>query len=937
MANQNYDPGPDEGGAVVNYDTNPPVSDKDNPPSTEEQRNTENWDSTGIVGKDKIDSKITDSIGIGSIIYPDVQTEFFNRMDNRQRDSIEGTATRTTWVRMSSGQVPLEEYIGPAGKKNTRQLYNDIDGAIVLMGGTLDTNGNLKAGWESQYLRSNFNFGQLQTDSDGNLNTQVGPAGEKFVPMAGITDVDMSTEGELGALRKASVNWQCWSLEQLEFYEKFFMKLGATILLEFGWSTGKQDDIVLYDVSTNDATTKSIQDALKNGKKKSLQSGGKYECLSGLISNFNWTANDAGGFDCTTEIMTHGEAMVGAKTNDSPFGMNELSEEQKQALGDSLEELEQATVNNLQKHLGNIDDELYALIKEDEVDDTEVDNITRLVWPGKGNQTDVIDVRGMDYGFDKNSVFVTWGWMEDNILSKYLGRASKDYRIKYTIRSIEYNGSEYESVRVSNHPIFAYEAGKVSATTATIPDNNEAYEPFNFKPFLDRDDDPYSGNLRNILVNSRTIKRAFSDVNNFAEGMEKLFAEINYAFYGMFDFKIQVDPDNPTNMKVIDVNYFKKDPYQLLANPSTPDNPNSVFVFPAMMSKNNIVKAQEMESKIPSEGMYAALGGQNKASASPDSGDQKTSVAAKIQQDIDDGLFDPLMFGINIPDIFDDSNKFGNLTANPNEELDAGKGPPITVNAKTDLDEGWKTSNTSEDAENPNTSDEENKVDKSTTKEEYKANRTWSEWAADKWEGFTNAVASPFTSISTSELVPTWEVSFWSKKLQVGSETNPVGTLQEPVMIPLEVSFDIDGIAGVFPGNYVHTSYIPMKYQNRVILMVKGVDHKLTNGGWDTKLETIMVGAFSRTKQNPNGAETNQGEPPPPPPPPPVQNKHDDLINDDGTTNREYYTSEGGHIGEKYHKDQYFVEGEKYDKQGNVIETDNPHFKPSVGNNPNRK
>ena len=67
--------------------------------------------------------------------------------------------------------------------------------------------------------------------------------------MAGITGVSVSTEGELGSLRKAEVSWQCWTMEQLEFYEKFFMKLGTTCLLEFGWSTGKLDEYKLFEVT----------------------------------------------------------------------------------------------------------------------------------------------------------------------------------------------------------------------------------------------------------------------------------------------------------------------------------------------------------------------------------------------------------------------------------------------------------------------------------------------------------------------------------------------------------------------------------------------------------------------------------------------------------------------------------------------------------------
>ena len=101
---------------------------------------------------------------------------------------------------------------------------------VSLMGGTLKDDGTLRGGFNEIYGRSSFDFGQSITTQDGVVPTpplvpgEVSPYGEKFVPMAGITEIATETQGELGALRKATISWQCWSLEQLEFYEKFLKK-----------------------------------------------------------------------------------------------------------------------------------------------------------------------------------------------------------------------------------------------------------------------------------------------------------------------------------------------------------------------------------------------------------------------------------------------------------------------------------------------------------------------------------------------------------------------------------------------------------------------------------------------------------------------------------------------------------------------------------------
>ena len=183
------------------------------------------------------------------------------------------------------------------------------------------------------------------------------------------------------------------------------------------------------------------------------------------------------------------------------------------------------------------------------------------------------------------------------------------------------------------------------------------------------------------------------------EGLEKLFSKVNEAFYGIFDFKISVDYDNPTNIKIIDRNYLRQDPFSLINNPSKAEDeePSSIFIFPAMNAENNIVKDQSMESKIPSEGMYAALAGANKPSEVPDPSDAGNATTANVQSDEKAGLRDFLLYSFNIPDAFSPNNTYGQSKALINQELDATSGPPITENAKTDKDEDWWKDNQIED------------------------------------------------------------------------------------------------------------------------------------------------------------------------------------------------------------------------------------------------
>ena len=309
------------------------------------------------------------SSGLGSVIFPKVQKNLFNRLDITKKSTIDGNSTRAIWARMVSGVAPNEHASGIGATGITRP--------VALMGGVSGPDGKLVGGFDAIYGRDNFNFGQ--TISDPNSANE---SGERYRPIAGITGITTTTEGELGALRKASVKWQCWSLEQLEFYEIFFMKLASTCMIEFGWSTGKLDDYTLYDISDFDKARKSMKDGAENGRRKTLDSAGEYEVFSGLISNFNWQANAGGGFDCETEIMSHGEPMIGARTNDAPQAATDNSDVADEKI---KKELEFRALNNLQKYLDNIEKEMAIFItsenskKRDELVAQDADGYNRNI------------------------------------------------------------------------------------------------------------------------------------------------------------------------------------------------------------------------------------------------------------------------------------------------------------------------------------------------------------------------------------------------------------------------------------------------------------------------------------------------------------------------------------------------------------------------------
>ena len=71
-----------------------------------------------------------------------------------------------------------------------------------------------------------------------------------------------------------------------------------------------------------------------------------------------------------------------------------------------------------------------------------------------------------------------------------------------------------------------------------------------------------------------------------------------------------------------------------------------------------------------------------------------------------------------------------------------------------------------------------------------------------------------------------------------------------PILIPLELELEIDGIGGIYPGNSFHSSYVPKKYQDTTVFQAFDVNHKVGNEGWSVTISGTMRSSIN-TIMNP--------------------------------------------------------------------------------------
>ena len=258
------------------------------------------------------DSTIYSNVPIDVKTQLDARKAIVSKRDSKRTDSdLLFLNSRTSWVKLSSG-VDQKDEKAPVTSEQLKQSIlrgeravgttNKLAKENILFGGTY--NGKLKQG-----------FTQDNNSSYGHSN-QYG-----FKPMAGITNVAIKTQGSFGTIKKATVNFQVNSLDDLEKFEKLYLLPGFSMLLEWGHtlildnetkevSSGVKTYTNWFDNLENSDKKKDLHrsvNILKKLNKKRGENSYNYDAILGRVSNFIWSYTNEGVYDCSIDITGYGE------------------------------------------------------------------------------------------------------------------------------------------------------------------------------------------------------------------------------------------------------------------------------------------------------------------------------------------------------------------------------------------------------------------------------------------------------------------------------------------------------------------------------------------------------------------------------------------------------------------------------------------------------
>ena len=219
-------------------------------------------------------------------------------INNRTPQNLTYYNSRNAWIRMTSA-VDVGGDGGALAKK------------YILQGGILNPSSKLRSGLGQDGAYSNI--------SPNGVAYGTGKAGAAGIrPMPGITGIDIKSKSAYGSLREVTVNFNAWTIQQLEDLELLYMRPGYTAMIEWGWSPYLNNSGVLV------SSVSFIDDVLNGGKTKEeiwkniftkASTDGNYDAIYGFIKNYSWSARMDGGYDCTVTIITMGEILESLKTN----------------------------------------------------------------------------------------------------------------------------------------------------------------------------------------------------------------------------------------------------------------------------------------------------------------------------------------------------------------------------------------------------------------------------------------------------------------------------------------------------------------------------------------------------------------------------------------------------------------------------------------------
>jgi hypothetical protein len=238
----------------------------------------------------------------------------------RNANQLNVLNSNTSWIKLASGvSITDSTRLSEIGFSQT-EVENNIKLGLaknnILFGGTAKLIDLEDRTFDRLQQRSGF------LPREANSSYTYGSYG--FSPMPGIESADVKTLNR-GSIKKATVKLKANNRQQFDIIDLLYMRLGYTVLLEWGNSLFIDNEYGTKTVLRNtfiDDTFFTIKenngsylDILPELESRRADYSGNYDGMLGKVSNFNWSFNVDGSYDIELTIISLGDVIESLKTN----------------------------------------------------------------------------------------------------------------------------------------------------------------------------------------------------------------------------------------------------------------------------------------------------------------------------------------------------------------------------------------------------------------------------------------------------------------------------------------------------------------------------------------------------------------------------------------------------------------------------------------------
>ena len=835
-----------------------------------------------------------------------------------------------------------------SGLQGTGNIIPVQDQKVIINGEeTTVKNANAFTGNTNLIPRS----GISKTTNVWNLDAAYGLGGLDFgqQPMPGITDVQIKSLNR-GSLKRAEVTIKANNKYQFELIETLYLRLGYSMLLEWGNShylpneggeiivdttTGVETKIPTIDTIKNtyieekwfSQQGKSTYNLLQDLENLRVKYSGNYDGFFGKVVNFNWKFNSDGTYDITLSIISMGDIVESLKFNSLYHPSDGIPVNEEDDISDPINHMNKVRLNPQLFNASDNSSPYLSLVEYSDIPEELPDRVE-----GEEEEDALKFQRRVSAQQNKYGYYWRFGdflgWVQKHIIPTYTSGNDEFKQIRIDANEQLNVMSAYPN-QFSVDPrvcIVRTNYGQKLTFSENPPFYKHMAEWVQTKTPIGEVPEAPHGKIMNIYINFNQItsiinanKNKKGDVD-FYTFFSKLLDSINKALGGINNLEFVVNEDSNT-IKIIDqniiagsavdkksgVNFYNKFIKDLrIADKSTK---LEVFGYGQRSGSytSNFVKDFSFESKIDKNlantlSISAAAGGGFV-------GEDTTAFASWSR-----GLVDKYKEFINPPE----QDNIPPVISNEN--------PYYKVNAYDEVSSGLDRTKSSYFDENGNVVDnsEEYNEDLATQErlqKQYNTNDyidggdgntgidlvlkyTGTDYyitqaGHDKLKQLINNVfnldigyfiTECFGTNITGKQVPQIVANNEQDKAQVleqisqGNQPNRTLTIIKdggrydefnPAMIargessmknyflqmgeyhyietgkptgtggfiPLDLGLTVDGISGVKIYNSINvdTSFLPSTYGDDLDFIVRGVNHKLSDGQWDTEIDSLSI------------------------------------------------------------------------------------------------